>query len=210
MASEEMRPDIAAAWAAMPSRGGSRKKPVRKLPEYLNGGETVLRLTGGRVAQANGLVVATDRRVMFISDSVGKRTFEDFPYDRITTVTSASGFAMGKLVITTAGASRVIGNVPKQEVDTFGAVVRERVEAVTRERYGQAPLGGPSSFGPPPSRQTPPAWPAGGGRHAQPATPPGPAMPGIAQELRELAELRDRGVLTPEEFEAQKQRLLAR
>jgi hypothetical protein len=39
--------------------------------------------------------------------------------------------------------------------------------------------------------------------------PPAPATASVADELRKLAELRSEGVLTDEEFEAQKNRLLA-
>lgn len=49
------------------------------------------------------------------------------------------------------------------------------------------------------------------GKPLEPAqTSPGGAGTGIAAELRELAELRDRGILTDEEFVEQKQRVLGR
>lgn len=47
-------------------------------------------------------------------------------------------------------------------------------------------------------------------RRAQPVAPSGLPAPEIAQELRELAELRDQGVLSSQEFDCQKQRLLDR
>ena len=43
-----------------------------------------------------------------------------------------------------------------------------------------------------------------------PASAPAPAAISVADELSKLAALRDQGLLSPEEFEAQKQRLLAR
>lgn len=54
-----MRPDIADAWANVMNKTG-RKRDVRKLPEYLNDGETVLTMTGGAVSSKAGLLVATD------------------------------------------------------------------------------------------------------------------------------------------------------
>lgn len=86
----------------------------------------------------------------------------------------------GKIVINTAGAARVIEKLSKGEAEAVAAVIRERVEAVTRERH-QAPM----------------ASPAG----------PGEA-PSVAAQLRELAELRDQGILTSDEFDTQKARLL--
>jgi len=39
--SDDMRPDIAAAWANVSNKVG-KKRDVRKLPEYLNGGRRSL------------------------------------------------------------------------------------------------------------------------------------------------------------------------
>jgi hypothetical protein len=49
------------------------------------------------------------------------------------------------------------------------------------------------------------------GQQAAPAAPPpsAPAGATVAEQLKQLAELRDSGVLTPEEFEREKQKLLA-
>jgi hypothetical protein len=178
--SDEMRPDIAEAWARVKSKIG-KKRDVKKLPEYLHGSETVLAMTGGMTGGNNGLLVATDRRALFVSEGVVHHSFEDFPYDRITTVTSSRGMTFGKIVISTAGAARVVEQVAKGEAEAVAAVIRDRVEAVTRERH-QAP--------------------------AASTAQPGESAPNLAAQLRELAELRDQGILTPEEFDTQKARLL--
>jgi hypothetical protein len=181
MTEDEMRPDIAAAWARVANKMG-KKRDIKKLPEYLNGGETVLAITGGKVGTNQGLLVATDRRAMFVSEGVINHTFEDFPYDRINTVTSSRGMALAKIMINTGGASRIIEQVAKAEAEPIAGLIRERVEAVTRERYQ-------------------PAAPA-------PSPHPAPAGPSLAAQLRELADLRDQGILTSDEFEAQKAKLL--
>lgn len=181
--SDDMRPDIAAAWAKVSNKTG-KKRDIRKLPEYLNDGERVLVMTGGRVANNLGLLVATDRRALFISEGVINHSFEDFPYDRITTITSSRGMVLGKIIVHTGGAARVVDQVAKGEAEAVAAVIRERVEATTRERNYPAPVS------------------------AQPLHAQAPVS--IAAELRELAELRDSGVLTPDEFAAEKARLLGR
>ncbi len=178
----QMRPDIAAAWALVNNKTG-RKRDVKKLPEYLHGGETVLAMTGGITGGKAGLLVATDRRALFVAEGVINHSFEDFPYDRINTVTSTRGMVFGSILINTAGAARVVEQVAKGEAEKVAAILRERVEAVTRERYTQP------AVSPPPT--------------AAPAH-------GIAGELRDLATLRDEGVLTDEEFAAEKARLLGR
>ncbi len=53
--------------------------------------------------------------------------------------------------------------------------------------------------------------PAGQEEQAAPApaaAPAAPAAPAYVAELEQLAQLRDQGILTPEEFEAKKQQLL--
>lgn len=213
-----MRGDIAAAWARVTNKVG-KKRDVRKLPEYLNGGETVLAMTGGRVAGNLGLLVATDRRAMFVSEGLINHSFEDFPYDRITTVTSSRGMMLGKIVISTAGVSHVVDQVDKSEAEAVAAVLRERVEATTRERYAPPAPAPYQQHYAPPAHATPqptyaqPMHDASAQQHAQPAPSASASVPGgfsIAAELRELAELRDQGVLTSEEFESQKARLLRR
>lgn len=181
--SDDMRPDIAAAWANVSNKIG-KKRDVKKLPEYLNGGERVLRMAGGVVAGKNGLLVATDRRALFVAEGVVNHSFEDFPYDRITTVTSSRGMTFGKIVISTAGAARVVEQVVKGEAEALAALIRERVEGTTRTRYET------------------PAAPSATGAATTPIS--------VASELRELAELRDQGILTSEEFAAQKAKLLGR
>ena len=175
-----MCPDIAAAWANV-SRKIGKKRSIRKLPEYLNAGEIVLAITGGRVSSRMGLLVATDRRALFVAEDLFDHRFEDFPYDRITTVSSTSGPVFGKIVIHAAGAARIVEQVAKGEAEAAAAVIRERVDGITRERH-------------------------------YPATPPAAAAASaplsLAAELRELAKLRDQGILTAEEFDAQKARPL--
>ena len=180
-----MRPDIAAAWNTVSNKMG-KKRDIRKLPEYLNDGEQVLAMAGGKVGSNLGLLVATNRRALFVSEGVINHTFEDFPYDRITSVTSSRGLMYGKVLIHTGGAARVVEQVPSSEAEAIAASLRERVEAVTRERYN-----------PPAPTYTP---------------PPGPTSTGgdLVSELRQLAELRDQGILTNDEFEQQKTKILNR
>ncbi len=64
------------------------------------------------------------------------------------------------------------------------------------EQAGAAPAGAP-----------PAGAPAAGAAPAGAAPPPG-AEPDKLEQLKQLGELRDSGVLTPEEFEREKQQLL--
>ena len=78
-----MRSDIAAAWSKVSNKVG-KKRDVKKLPEYLNGGEVVLAMTGGRVAGNNGLLVATDRRALFVADGSCQPLWDRFFMDSLS------------------------------------------------------------------------------------------------------------------------------
>ena len=81
---------------------------------------------------------------------------------------------------------------------------RKQAEWVAQGHPGQAfPAHQPA-----PTPTAPPPPPTG----SEPAAPPGApdtGMAGVLAQLKELGELRSAGVLTEEEFEAQKRRILA-
>lgn len=181
MASDTMRPDVEAAWTKITNKSG-KKRDIRKLGEYLGDDEKVLTMGGGSTGGHSGLLVATTRRVMFVAEGVMNHSFEDFPYDRVTSIRTNRGMMLAKIVIHSAGTPRVIENMNKGEAEALSAVVRERIEAHTRTATNPVQDG--------------------------PATPPPPPAASLATQLRELAELRDSGVLTQDEFEVQKARML--
>lgn len=181
MASDKMRADVEGAWAKVTNKSG-KKRDIRKLGEYLADNETVLTMGGGSTGGHSGLLVATTRRVMFVAEGVINHSFEDFPYDRVTSVRTNRGMMLAKIVIHSAGTPRVIENMNKGEAETLAAVIRERIEAHSHT------TGHPVQAGP--------------------VRPPPPPTASLATQLRELAELRDAGVLTHDEFDEQKARLL--
>ena len=75
----------------------------------------------------------------------------------------------------------------------------ERLQALEQQQYAAPPP--QQQYAPPPPQYAPP-----------PPPPPAPAAAGgtdVVGQLTELAKLRDAGVLSPEEFEAAKAKLLA-
>lgn len=106
------------------------------------------------------------------------------------TVTAPSAVPQVSAAVTPANATgSAIAGIPFAEMATAG--VAGRALAVAGRRRGAAPQQ------PEPPQPGPP----------QPASPSGP-ISAIAVELRELAELRDAGILTEDEFTEQKRRLL--
>lgn len=172
----DVRPDIEAAKAKMRVKlGGGRE--IKKLPEYLWEGETVQAMTTGAYGKGTGLVVMTDRRLLFVQDGFMSKTSEDFPYSKISSVSWGSGMVMGTITVFASGNKAEIKNVQKEDG-------KEIVDAL-RERLADSP-----------------AAPAAATSSA--------GQPDVMGQLRQLGELRDAGVLTPEEFEAKKADLLKR
>ena len=96
--SDDLRPDIAKARSLMSSKLGSGRE-IKELAEYLSDDETVERMVSGRYGGGVGLLVLTDRRLIFLKDGMVNKTLEDFPVDKISSVQWSSGMALGKLQI---------------------------------------------------------------------------------------------------------------
>ncbi|MES9606828.1 PH domain-containing protein [Actinomadura sp. NPDC000929] len=190
-----LRPDVQAAADRMEQRIGA-KREIRKLTDYLWEGETVRHMVSGSYGNGMGLVVLTDRRLLFVRDGWTSKTTEDFPLDKISSVQWSSGPMSGKLTVFSSGNKAEIINVQKRGGKTIADTIRERLAS------------GPSHpAAPPPAPvRRPPAPPA-----EQPAVSPQTTQrEDVFAALEKLGKLRDAGVVTAEEFEAKKAELLAR
>ncbi len=174
----ELRPDVQVAKDRMRVKfGGGRE--IKRLTEHLWEGETVERMTTGAYGKGTGLVVLTDRRLLFVQDGMMSKTSEDFPLDKVSSVQWSSGIAMGTVSIFASGNKAEIKNVQKDDGKEMTDLIRHRLA----QPKGSAPA---------------------------PPAAAGDGSAGILATLRQLGELRDAGVVTPEEFEAKKAELLAR
>jgi hypothetical protein len=174
---DDLRPDIEKARSLMSAKLGSGRE-IRRLAEYLWDDEQVERMLSGTYGGGTGLLVLTNRRLLFVKDGMMKKTLEDFPLDKISSIQWSSGIALGKVIIFASGNKAEVGSVTKKDGKDLADLVRERIAGISR---AAAP--------------TPPA-------------PPPVGTASVADELRKLADLRDTGVLTDDEFAAQKARLL--
>jgi Bacterial PH domain/Short C-terminal domain len=179
MMADQLRPDIEAARNKMRTKLGSGRE-IKRLPDYLWEGEQVREMTSGTYGPGTGLIVLTDRRLLFLKDGVMAKTTEDFPLEKISSVQWSSGVALGKITIFASGNKAEISNVNKVNGKSIVDTVRAVISGAT------------------PPKVAPEVRPSGDGR------------PDVFDQLRKLGELRDAGVLTPEEFEAKKIELLGR
>lgn len=194
-----LRPDIKAAADRMEQKIGA-KREIRKLVEYLWEGETVRHMVSGTYGNGTGLIVLTDRRLLFVKDGWATKTTEDFPLDKISSVQWSSGPLLGKLTVFASGNKAEIVNVQK----LTGKVIADTI----RERLASGPLYPPR----PPEPAAQPAAPPPPAVHQATPPPHGGQVAGddVFAALEKLGQLRDKGYITAEDFEAKKKELLAR
>jgi hypothetical protein len=181
---DALRPDIVAAMSKMSSKIGS-KREVKRLPEHLWDDEHVDLITSGTYGPGNGILVLTDRRLFFLKDGMMTKTSEDFPIEKISSIQWTTGMMFGKITVFASGNKAEINNVMKVDGKAITDAVRSRLS------------GGPRFTPEHPS-------------HAIPTPAPSPTVPApdVYEQLKKLADLRDAGILTDEEFAAKKQILL--
>lgn len=155
----------------MSSRAGG-KREVRKLPEHLQEGERVDRILTGTYHNGTGILVLTDRRLLFLKDGMVSKRSEDLPLSKISSIEWSSGMMLGKITAFVSGNKAEVTNVAKVDGKALVDDVRARISDA-------------------------------------PATP-SPSSVDPVEQLKKLAELRDAGVLTAEEFEAKKADLMGR
>jgi hypothetical protein len=96
----------------------------------------------------------------------------------------------------------LLGNVARVAVASGTATaVRNRVSRRQAERWSEQGTPQPAYMQPQQATAPPPQAPP-------PPAPPSPSAPDPIEQLTKLGELRDKGVLTEEEFAAQKAKLL--
>ena len=177
--SEEVRPDVQAAMDRMNIKFGGRRE-LRKLDEHLWPDEQVEEITTGSYGGGTGLVVLTDRRLLFFREGWVGKTSEDFPRDKVSSVQFSSGLLLGKITVFASGNQAAIENVNKPDAKRIVDNMRARLSAPTPDA----------------AKTTPPAAEIGGDDPIK--------------QIKKLAELRDAGAITEEEFESKKLELLSR
>ncbi|MGO4383855.1 PH domain-containing protein [Specibacter sp. RAF43] len=131
----------------------------------------------------SGVMLATDQRIVFYAKKLGGYDLESFAYGNISSFEQSKSL-MGHQISFFASGNRVnlkwISDLPA--VEKFTQIYRSRI----------------GSKAPQPAAQ-------------QAAAPAGANPSGVVfDQLRQLGQLRDAGIVTPEEFEAKKTELLAR
>jgi PPE-repeat protein len=183
--------DIVSGWAGIQSWPGTAPVPPTTFPVITNLGSPVTAGMGeakmlGRLAVPAGWAAAAPEiRPLAVT----------LPAASVTAAGETTAVSAGSLFGQMAVAS-MAGRAMAGTTGAGGTGTRERAAAATRK----------------PAESREPTQPRESAEPNEPApaapSPPGGPITSIAAELRELASLRDAGILTDEEFNEQKKRLL--
>lgn len=102
--------------------GGSKflgKREIKLLPELLADGEQVQALAQGTYNGKQGVLVATDQRLIFVHKGLFSQTVEEFPYGRVSSIQHSTGLIWGEITVKTAGGSEKISRCMKAQVAPF-------------------------------------------------------------------------------------------
>jgi Bacterial PH domain/Short C-terminal domain len=165
------------------------RREIRELPNILWEDEEIEKLVQGTYGNSTGILVATNKRLVFVDKGIAKLRVEDFPYDKLTSIQYQTGLVMGTVTIFASGNRAEIKNVAKDQCRGFADYVRARItSAIGHAGVSQQPMDTP----PPKTTAT-----------------SVPMSDTVLSQLERLAKLKEQGILTDEEFQAQKDRILA-
>ncbi len=137
------------------------------------------RFKGGRLFTPNVIRVWPDRVEEYEFHALRKKETRTISYQQVSEVSLARGLVWSDISIeSTGGKSFALQGVPKSDAERVKSLLDAAVAA------------------------------AEGGSTGSPTASGSTAVPDVADQLRKLAELRDDGILTDEEFAAQKAKLL--
>ena len=127
---ESLRPDIQAAKDKMQTRLGAGRE-MKRLTNHLWESESVHLMAAGRYGGGTGLVVLTDRRLLFVMDGMTRQTIEDFPLDKVSSVQWSSGMVLGTLTVFASGNKADIDQMNKKDGKQIADTVRARLARST-------------------------------------------------------------------------------
>jgi hypothetical protein len=153
-------------------------KEIKELPKILWEDERVEQIIQGMYNNGNGVLVATNKRLVFVDKGLmfGLKV-EDFPYDKITSIQYETGMLMGEITIFASGNKAEIKYLDKARTRVFAEFVRARITAASSHASMSKDNAAPQADD-------------------------------VVSKLERLAALKSQGILTDEEFLDQKRKIL--
>ncbi len=157
-------------------------KEIKALPDILWEDEILERIVQGMYGNGKGILCATNKRLIFVDKGLlyGLKV-EDFPYDKITSIQYETGMLMGKIQIFASGNKAEITHMDKKQAKDFGDYIRART---TRQSEHASMPSSISSSG------------------------DALSMDQKLNALERLAKLKEQGILTDEELQNEKKKIM--
>lgn len=175
------------------------QKLIDRAKEHMDPGEQIIAAVLGTYetkimgsdSVRNGVLIATDRRVVFYAKKMTGYDLESYPYASISSIDQGKNVMGHKVTFYASGNKIEVKWIKDMEkLARFMNTAKANIHARTTM---------PQNPPPPMTVPTAPAPP-----------PPAASPPDVMAQLKSLGELRDAGVLTEEEFAAKKAELLKR
>lgn len=154
-------------------------KEIKLLPELLQENEELCRAIAGIYNNGQGLLIATNKRLLFIDKGFVALKTEDFPICNVSSVQFESGMIMGSVKIYCSGNTAKITHIEKDSAKEFASYVSERLSISKEDNQS------PSS------------------KSSESITEL------KISQLERLAKLKEQGILTEEEFSTEKTKILS-
>lgn len=159
---------------------GTRKE-VECLPEIMKETEHILYLTSGLMDDTTWLVVCTEERIILLDKGMFFGMKQtEMNLEKINSISYTTGLFLGTIEIWHNGAKMVIENCEKTTVKRFTDTVKDAMEKRAKSLQKSES----------PSVQN--------------------VVPDIVSQLERLASLMEKGILSKEEFDEQKKKLLGK
>ncbi len=102
---------------------------IKALPGILLADERIEHVIPGFWSTGNGILVATDRRLIFVLKKLFGLQVADFSYDKVSSIQHETGMLMGSVTIFASGSRSELKQIPKAEVIPFCDLVRSKLAA---------------------------------------------------------------------------------
>ncbi|WP_331842829.1 PH domain-containing protein [Pantoea agglomerans] len=177
---EDLKKEMKRLASAVSDAPFGTKKEFYHLPEILGADETPLAIASGMMDNNTWLITLTNKRVIFLDKGMlyGVKQV-DINLSNIVSVGGKTGLLLGEIMISTSGQNYIIKNVMKGSVIPFTNLVNE-----TRNNQNQSP------------------------KPEQQQAKTQLSFDEQMAKIERLAEMKENGILTDEEFQVQKQRVL--
>ncbi len=140
--------------------------------------ETPLIVVQGWFDDKGGVLAATDQRVIFAGKLLFTSIIKDVPYSKLSSVLYESGLVHSKVKLEFSGGKMEVKQIEKKYGKELVDIVKAQLDK--KEETPSTSVGNSASM----------------------------VADGLYEKLNKLAELKERGILTDEEFVAEKKKLL--